>query len=61
MTLLCKAVIVAKSKEGKTGWSNSIDKSGRIFYGRLWLRKGCFANDDDNYTIRQQINKVCRI
>jgi hypothetical protein len=27
----------------KIGWSNS-DKSGRIFEGRLWLRKGCFAN-----------------
>jgi hypothetical protein len=28
-TLLCK-IIVAKSKEVKAGWSNLIDKSGRI-------------------------------
>jgi hypothetical protein len=21
-------------------------QSGRTFYGRLWLKKGCFANDD---------------
>jgi hypothetical protein len=47
-TLLCKKVTVAKSKEVKTGWSNSVDKSGRIFYGRTWLKKGCFANDDDD-------------
>jgi hypothetical protein len=24
------------------------DKSGRIFYGRQWLKTGCFANDDDD-------------
>jgi hypothetical protein len=30
---------------GKT-WPG-IDKSGRIFYGRLWPKKGCSANDDD--------------
>jgi hypothetical protein len=36
---------VAKSKEVKTGWS--IGKSGRIFYGRLWLKKGSFADDDN--------------
>jgi hypothetical protein len=23
-------------------------KSGRIFYGMLWLKKGCFANADDD-------------
>jgi hypothetical protein len=22
-------------------------QSGRIFWGRPWLRKGCFANDDE--------------
>jgi hypothetical protein len=24
-----------------------MDESGRIFQGRLWLKKGCFANGDD--------------
>jgi hypothetical protein len=23
----------------------------RIFYGRLWLKKGCFADDDDDLYI----------
>jgi hypothetical protein len=23
-------------------------QSGRIFYGRLWLKKGCLGNDDDD-------------
>jgi hypothetical protein len=26
---------------------DGIDKSGRNLRGRLWLKKGCFANDDD--------------
>jgi hypothetical protein len=46
-TLLCKQIIVTKSKEVKPGWSNSRDKSGKIFEGRLWLKIGCFASDDD--------------
>jgi hypothetical protein len=24
-----------------------MDKSGRIFQGRLWLKKGSFASDDE--------------
>jgi hypothetical protein len=24
-----------------------MDKSGRIFEGRIWLKKGCFVNDND--------------
>jgi hypothetical protein len=49
MTLLCKKIIVAKSKGVKPGWSNSQEWSGlAIFCGRLWLKKGCFANDDDD-------------
>jgi hypothetical protein len=48
MTLHCKKITVAKSKEVRTGWSNLIDKSGRIFKGRLWLKKGCFVDDDDH-------------
>jgi hypothetical protein len=28
--------------------TENLIKSGRIFYGRLWLRKGCFASDDDD-------------
>jgi hypothetical protein len=38
-TWLCKK-IVAKFKELKAGCSN--------FPRRLWLKKGCFANDDDD-------------
>jgi hypothetical protein len=51
--LLCKKNTVAKSKGVKIGWSTS-EKSGRIFVGRLWLRKGCFANDNklQSYRIR---------
>jgi hypothetical protein len=30
ITLLCKRITVAKSKEVKVGWSNLIGKSGRI-------------------------------
>jgi hypothetical protein len=45
--LLFKKTIVAKSEGVKTGWSYS-DKSGRIFYGRPWHKKGCFADDDDD-------------
>jgi hypothetical protein len=50
--LLCKQFIVAKYEVVKTGWSNSIDKSGRIFYGRLWLKNGCFANGDGDMVIQ---------
>jgi hypothetical protein len=35
MTLLCKKIVVN-------------DEFGRIFQGRLWLKKGCFAADDDD-------------
>jgi hypothetical protein len=62
MTLLCKKITVAKSKEVKTRWS--IDKSGRTFKEGLWLKKGCLAsdnNDDDEIWIychlHQQKNK----
>jgi hypothetical protein len=41
-TWLCKNIIVAKSKEMKTG--STLD---RFFEGMLWLRKGCFANDNE--------------
>jgi hypothetical protein len=33
-------------KEVKNRWSNVIDKSCRIFEERLWLKKGCFGDDD---------------
>jgi hypothetical protein len=36
-----------KSKEVKTGLSNLIEKTGSIFYGSLWLKKGYVADDDD--------------
>jgi hypothetical protein len=42
-TLLCKKKVVAKSRNGLIQ-----EKSGRTFYGRLWLKKGCFASDDDD-------------
>jgi hypothetical protein len=32
---------------------------GRIFQGRLWFKKGCFANDDDDThqaTVQSAIN-----
>jgi hypothetical protein len=54
--LLCKTNTVAKSKEVKAGWSNS-EKSGRIFQGRLWLKKKCcFATDDDDDESRLKYN-----
>jgi hypothetical protein len=37
-TLLCKKTAVMKSKKVKTY---------RIFQGRLWFKKSCFANNDD--------------
>jgi hypothetical protein len=55
-TLLPKKIIVVKSKEVKTGWS--IDKSDRIFYRRLWLEKGCFANDDDNIKLGAAMSEM---
>jgi hypothetical protein len=27
---------------------NRLDKFGRLFQRRLWLKKGCSAADDDN-------------
>jgi hypothetical protein len=54
--LLCKQIIVAKFKEVKIGWS--IDTSGRFFKGRLWLKMGCFANDDDNFRVRTCVVRV---
>jgi hypothetical protein len=50
-TLVCKKNNVAKFKEVKTGLSNS-EKSGRTFLGRLWLKKGCFDDDDDDAQYR---------
>jgi hypothetical protein len=45
--VLCIKIIIVKSKDLKTGWSYSKTNIGRIFYGRLWFKKCCFANDDD--------------
>jgi hypothetical protein len=42
MALMHKNIIVAKSKEAKTE-CNLAESSGR-----LWLQKGCSANDDDS-------------
>jgi hypothetical protein len=41
--------VVAKSKELKTGWSNTWrnKQSGGTFRGRLWPKKGCSVNNDD--------------
>jgi hypothetical protein len=30
----------------ETEWSVSMDKPGRIFWGRLWLTRGSFTRDD---------------
>jgi hypothetical protein len=38
---------VVRYKAVKNGWSVSIEKSGRIFYGRLWLDDDD-DDDDDN-------------
>lgn len=35
-----------KSNEVKTGWSK--EKSGRLFYGKLWLKADCYDPDDDD-------------
>jgi hypothetical protein len=35
-----------------------MDKCGRISYGRLWLKKGCFANDDDDDECMKFCNPV---
>jgi hypothetical protein len=35
-------------------------KSGRIFQGRLWLKKGSLANDDDDEFDKQKaLNSGC--
>jgi hypothetical protein len=50
VTLLCKKkkkTVVAKYNEVKTRWSDLIYKSGSIFQRRLWLKKGCFVDDED--------------
>jgi hypothetical protein len=44
MTLLCKKIIAAKSKEMKTRWSNT----RQIWQNLLRLKSGCFASDDDD-------------
>jgi hypothetical protein len=31
-------------------------QEGRIFQGQLWLRKGCFADDDDDEEDIQDLN-----
>jgi hypothetical protein len=50
--LLCKkGITVTKSNEVKTGWSNSTEKPGRILRRRLWRRKDCLANDEDEYGV----------
>jgi hypothetical protein len=33
-------------------------QSGRIFYGMLWLKKGCFANDDDDDDVLDGAGRV---
>jgi hypothetical protein len=43
-TLLCKKK--KKTAVAKSGKCKLDDKSGRIL-GRLWLKKHCFANNDD--------------
>jgi hypothetical protein len=30
-------------------------QSGRIFYGRLWLKKGCFSANDDDYLLNYML------
>jgi hypothetical protein len=44
--LFCEKLTVAKSKEQKAG--KSVNKRGRIFTGRAWLKKCSFANKDDH-------------
>jgi transposase len=49
--LLCKKKItVAKSKEVKSRWSNSrlYRQMWQNFEGRLWLKSGRFASDEDD-------------
>jgi hypothetical protein len=45
-------LLLAKSKEAKTGWSNSQGSTNLAIYSkegkRLWLKTGCFANNDNN-------------
>jgi dihydroorotase-like cyclic amidohydrolase len=45
-----KEKYVAKSKEVKSKWSNSrfYRHILQSFYGRLWLKKDCFASDEDD-------------
>jgi hypothetical protein len=46
-TLLCKKMLLLRNpKKVKTGCNKA-----EIFYGMLWLKKGCFANDDINQPI----------
>jgi hypothetical protein len=42
-----KTKLSRKETEKKT-WPG-IEKSGRIFYGKLCPKNGCFANDDNDY------------
>jgi hypothetical protein len=52
MTLYCKNIIAVKSSE--SGYIDLRNKSGRIFWGSLSLKRRCFANDDgydENVTI----------
>jgi hypothetical protein len=49
-SLLCKKIIVAKSKEEKTRWSNSRQIWQNLLRTAM-AKKGCFANDDDDDNI----------
>jgi hypothetical protein len=45
--MLCKNITVAKSKEVKTGWSNS-RQIWQNLLRKIMAQKRCFANDDDD-------------
>jgi hypothetical protein len=45
MTLLHKKLLLQNPKKWKPNGLIQ-DKSGRIFQGKLWLKKGSVANDD---------------
>jgi hypothetical protein len=52
-TLLCKnkKILLRNPKKWKADGPIQA-KSDRIFYGSLWLKKGCFANDNDGSRIK---------
>jgi hypothetical protein len=58
-TLLCKRIIVVKSKEVKTRWPNSQEctRLAECFEEGNGSEKGCFVDDDDTrrYNKRERI------